>query len=64
MRDFAAAMGLVLAIEGLLMAGFTETMKRRMAEVARVQPNRLRGVGLGAAVFGVLIVWAARSLAG
>jgi len=62
MRDFVAAMGLVLAIEGLLMAGFTETMKRRMAEVARVQPNRLRGVGLGAAVFGVLVVWAARSL--
>jgi uncharacterized protein YjeT (DUF2065 family) len=64
MRDFVAAIGLVLAIEGLLMAGFTETMKRRMAEVARVEPNRLRGVGLGAAVFGVLIVWAARSLAG
>ena len=62
MRDFVAAMGLVLAIEGLLMAGFTETMKRRMAEVARVQPNRLRGVGLGAAVFGVLVDWAARSL--
>jgi len=62
MRDFVAAMGLVLAIEGLLMAGFTETMKRRMAEVARVQPTRLRGVGLGAAVFGVLVVWAARSL--
>jgi len=64
MRDFVAAIGLVLAIEGLLMAGFTETMKRRMAEVARVEPNRLRGVGLGAAVFGVLIVWAARSLIG
>jgi uncharacterized protein YjeT (DUF2065 family) len=64
MRDFVAAMGLVLAIEGLLMAGFTETMKRRMAEVARVEPNRLRSVGLGAAIFGVLVVWAARSLVG
>ena len=62
MRDFVAAIGLVLAIEGLLMAGFTEAMKRRMAEVSRVEPNRLRGVGIGAAVFGVLIVWAARSL--
>jgi uncharacterized protein YjeT (DUF2065 family) len=64
MRDFVAAMGLVLAIEGLLMAGFTETMKRRMAEAARVEPNRLRGVGLGAAVCGVIVVWAARSLVG
>jgi uncharacterized protein YjeT (DUF2065 family) len=64
MRDFVAAIGLVLAIEGLLMAGFTDTMKRRMAEVARVEPSRLRGVGLGAAVFGVLIVWVARGLIG
>jgi uncharacterized protein len=64
MRDFTVAVGLLLAIEGLLMAGFTETMRKRMAEVARLDANRLRGFGIGAAAFGVLIVWAARSLAG
>ena len=64
MRDFGAALGLVFAIEGLLLAGFTDAMRKRMAEIARLDPKRLRGVGLGAAAFGVLVVWAARSLAG
>jgi uncharacterized protein len=62
MRDFAAAIGLVFAIEGLLMAGFTERMRKSMAAAAREDPNRLRGVGLGAALVGVAIVWASRSL--
>jgi uncharacterized protein YjeT (DUF2065 family) len=62
MRDLGAAIGLVFAIEGMLMAGFTEGMRKRMAAAAREDPNRLRGVGLGAAVVGVAIVWAARSL--
>jgi len=61
MRDFLAAIGLVFAIEGLLLAGFTEAMRKRMTEVARQNPNRLRGLGLGAAILGVAIVWAARS---
>ncbi len=62
MRDFGAAIGLVFAIEGLLLAGFTEAMRKRMAEAARQNAGRLRGVGLGAAVLGVAIVWAARTL--
>lgn len=61
MRDFVAAIGLVLAIEGLLLAGFTETMRKRMVEVARQKPGRLRGVGLGAAIVGVAVVWVART---
>ena len=63
MRDFGVAIGLVFAIEGLLLAGFTDTMRRRMAEISRLDPKRLRGVGLGAAALGVMIVWAARSFA-
>jgi uncharacterized protein YjeT (DUF2065 family) len=62
MRDFSVAVGLVFAIEGLLMAGFTESMRKRMAAAAREDPNKLRGVGLGAALLGVAIVWASRSL--
>jgi uncharacterized protein YjeT (DUF2065 family) len=62
MRDFGAAIGLVFAIEGLLLAGFTDAMRKRMAEVARLDPRRLRWFGLGAAAVGVLIVWAARTL--
>jgi len=62
MRDFSVAVGLVFAIEGLLMAGFTESMRKRMAAAAREDPSKLRGVGLGAALLGVAIIWASRSL--
>jgi uncharacterized protein YjeT (DUF2065 family) len=62
MRDFSAAIGLVFAIEGLLLAGFTETMRVRMAEAAKTEPRRLRLLGLGAAIVGVAIVWAARKV--
>jgi uncharacterized protein len=62
MRDFSAAIGLVFAIEGLLLAGFTETMRVRMAEAAKTEPRRLRLLGLGAAVVGVAIVWASRKV--
>jgi len=62
MRDFGAAIGLVFAIEGLLMAGFADVMKKRMAEVSRLAPARLRGIGLAAAALGVVIVWASRAL--
>ena len=62
MRDFSAAIGLVFAIEGLLLAGFTETMRQRMAQAAQTDTKRLRLLGLGAAVIGVAIVWAARRI--
>ena len=62
MRDFGAALGLVFAIEGMLMAAFTEQMRTSMAAAAKEDANKLRGVGLGAAVVGVAIVWASRSL--
>jgi uncharacterized protein len=62
MRDFGAAVGLLFAIEGLLMAGFTERMRKAMAAAATEDPTKLRGVGIGAALVGVAIVWASRSL--
>jgi uncharacterized protein YjeT (DUF2065 family) len=58
MRDFGAATGLVLPIEGLLMAGFTGSRGTRMAIAALENRARLRSVGLGAALRGVMIVWA------
>jgi uncharacterized protein YjeT (DUF2065 family) len=35
LRDFTGAVGLVFAIEGMLLAGFTETMRVPMARAAR-----------------------------
>ncbi|MBZ8135229.1 DUF2065 domain-containing protein [Afifella sp. IM 167] len=61
MTDFFAALGLVLALEGALYALFPEFMKR-VAEQAVASPaETLRTVGLVSAVFGVAIVWMARS---
>jgi hypothetical protein len=42
------------------LAGFTETMRNRMAQAAKEKPSRLRLFGIAAALFGVAIVWAAR----
>jgi uncharacterized protein len=62
MRDFSAAIGLVFVIEGLLLAGFTETMRERMAQAAKTDSKHLRLLGLVAAIVGVGIVWAARRI--
>jgi len=62
MRDFGAVIGLGLAVEGLLMAGFIGSRRTRMAIAARENPAKFRGVGLGAALPGVRIVWASRWL--
>ena len=45
MRDFGAAIGLVFAIEGLLLAGFTDTMRQRMAEISRLDPGACAASG-------------------
>jgi len=60
MHDFGSALGLMLAIEGLAMAAFTEPMQKRMAETARLEARRLRWIGVVAAALGVAVVWAAR----
>ena len=60
MRDFGSALGLMLALEGLAIAAFTEPMRKRMAEVSRLEARRLRWIGIGAAAIGVAVVWAVR----
>ncbi len=62
MRDFRAAIVPVLAIEGLLMARFADSIRTRKAPAAGKAPMRLRGIGPGAAPLGVAIVWASRLL--
>ena len=62
MRDLVAALGLALAIEGLLCAAFPEGMRRAMAEAAKSPSDRMRIVGIVSALLGVAIVWGARAL--
>jgi uncharacterized protein len=60
MSDFLAALGLVLAIEGLLFAAFPLGTKRAMAAALETPDGRLRIAGLISALIGVLIVWLVR----
>ena len=60
MKDFLAALGLVLVIEGLLYALMPEAMKRMMAQMQELPPGLLRAAGLAAAVAGVALVWSIR----
>lgn len=60
MSNLLAAVGLAIAIEGLLYALFPEGMKAAMAKVQDQPAGLLRAVGLAAAVVGVLIVWLVR----
>jgi len=60
MLDLVAALGLMLAIEGLLCAAVPDTVRRAMNEAAQTPRERLRIVGIVAAGVGVAIVWGAR----
>jgi len=58
--DLATALGLVLVIEGLLLALIPDALKRVVAEIL-VQPARtLRLGGLVSAVIGLAVVWLVR----
>ncbi len=62
MLDLVAALGLALAVEGILFAAFPEGVRRAMYEAAHTPSDRMRLVGLVSAVVGVVIIWAARQL--
>jgi uncharacterized protein YjeT (DUF2065 family) len=63
-RDLFAALGLALAIEGLLFAAFPAFVRLRMKDALELGEPRMRIVGLVAAVVGVALVWAARQALG
>jgi uncharacterized protein YjeT (DUF2065 family) len=60
MTDLVVALGLVLAVEGLLFAAFPEGIKRAMIAAAETPSDRMRIVGLVSAIVGVGIVWLVR----
>jgi uncharacterized protein len=55
--DLIAALGLLLAIEGLTFAAFPGAARRAAAEISQAPEGLLRAVGIGAAVIGVLVLW-------
>lgn len=60
MADFVTALGLVLVIEGLLLALLPDRLKSLLALVLAHPAARLRVGGLAAAGLGLLIVWLVR----
>jgi hypothetical protein len=58
--EILTAVGLVLAIEGVLYALFPVAMQRMMSFALTQQPGALRTAGLFAATVGVGIVWLLR----
>jgi uncharacterized protein len=60
MSDFLAALGLVFAIEGIVLAAFPGSAKRAMAAALEIADGPLRIAGIISALLGVLIVWLAR----
>lgn len=61
MSDFFVAIGLAIAIEGILYALFPEAMKKMILQVLAMPTPSLRTAGLSAAMIGVVIVWLVRS---
>ena len=58
--DFAAALGLLLALEGALYAAAPGFMKTVLSRAAEVPDNAFRWGGLAALVAGVGLVWLVR----
>jgi uncharacterized protein len=59
-QDFITAVGLMFAIEGILLAAFPDKMRQAMATMAQSPDHFLRYSGLVAAVLGVVFVFFAR----
>ena len=60
MRELIMALGLVLALEGMLYAAAPRAMKKMIESLLDLPESRIRWVGLATAVIGVGIVWFAR----
>ncbi len=60
MSDFVVAVGLVLAIEGLLFAAFPAMGKRLAAHAVESHDLTLPIAGVVSAVLGVVLIWLMR----
>jgi uncharacterized protein YjeT (DUF2065 family) len=60
MSDFLVAVGLVLAIEGLIFAAFPDLAKRLAASALESPDGPLRVAGVISAMLGVVLIWLVR----
>ncbi|MDF2618241.1 MAG: hypothetical protein K0S00_900 [Xanthobacteraceae bacterium] len=60
MYDLIVALGLVLVIEGLMLAAVPGAVRRATEAIAQTPDAPLRIAGLAGAIVGLLIVWLVR----
>lgn len=60
MVDFFAALGLLLALEGIVFAAFPKAAQRMLNEAAQSPTQRMRRVGIISAIIGIVIIWIVR----
>jgi uncharacterized protein len=60
MSDLLAALGLLFALEGLVLAAFPVATKQAMANLLETPESTLRIVGIVSAALGLLVVWLVR----
>jgi uncharacterized protein YjeT (DUF2065 family) len=60
MLDLIAALGLALAVEGILFAAFPDGMRRALFDAAHSPSDRMRLVGILSALAGLGIIWLVR----
>ncbi len=58
--DLGVALGLVLAIEGAVLALFTRRMKTMMRVFLEVEDRHIRTIALLSLISGLIIVWIIR----
>lgn len=62
MTDLLVAIGLAIAIEGILYALFPNGMKKMMLQILAQPTSSVRTAGITAAVLGVALVWLVRGM--
>jgi uncharacterized protein YjeT (DUF2065 family) len=60
MTDLVVALGLVFALEGIVLAAFPTAAKQAMVHVLETPEGTLRLIGVASAVFGLVVVWLIR----
>lgn len=60
MTELLVALGLVLALEGIVLAGWPQFARRIATEILNTPADRLRIAGVVSGVAGVAIIWLCR----
>ena len=58
--DFLIGVGVLFVLEGLMFAASPAWMRRAMKSALATPDNILRGVGIGSAVAGLILIWFVR----